>query len=125
MFGTWSQVDEERSHTVQARGSTVDVGVDVSTVLAHVVVEESVDVGEVVVVGEDLLGVGVREEAVSSRAAALPKNLIALLPYRTRRSGVPEAYCPGSRCTPQDGMGKTLQQRSALECMAGGVVSCV
>ena len=109
------------------RCHTVGVGVDV---LAHVVVEEIVDVGEEVVVGEDLLGVGVREdvrdeEAVSSRAAALPKNLIALLPYRTRRSGVPEAYCPGSRCTPQDGMGKTLQQRSALECMAGGVVSCV
>ena len=37
---------------------------------------------------------------------ALPKNLIALLPYRTRSSGVSEAYCPGSRCTPQDGMGK-------------------
>ena len=36
--------------------STVDIGVDVGigigTVLAHVVVEESVDVGEVVVVGE-------------------------------------------------------------------------
>ena len=31
---------------------------------------------------------------------ALPKNLIALLPYRTRSSGVSEAYCPGSRCTP-------------------------
>ena len=31
---------------------------------------------------------------------ALPKNLIAFLPYRTRSSGVPEAYCPGSRCTP-------------------------
>ena len=92
------------------RCHTVGVGVDV---LAHVVVEEIVDVGEEVVVGEDLLGVGVREdvrdeEAVSSRAAALPKNLIALLPYRTRRSAVPEAYCPGSRCTPQDGMGKTL-----------------
>jgi hypothetical protein len=39
---------------------------------------------------------------------ALPKNLIALLPYRTRRSGVSEAYCPGSRCTPQDGMEKNL-----------------
>ena len=95
------------------RCHTVGVGVGVD-VLAHVVVEEIVDVGEEVVVGEDLLGVGVREdvrdeEAVSSRAAALPKNLIALLPYRTRRSGVPEAYCPGSRCTPQDGMRKTLR----------------
>ena len=37
---------------------------------------------------------------------ALPKNLIALLPYRTRSSGDSEAYCPGSRCTPQDGMRK-------------------
>lgn len=38
---------------------------------------------------------------------ALPKNLIALLPYRTRSREVSEAYYPGSRCTPQDGMGKT------------------
>ena len=37
---------------------------------------------------------------------ALLKNLIALLPYKTRSSGVSEAYCPGSRCTPQDGMWK-------------------
>src|SRR4051812_24663563 len=37
---------------------------------------------------------------------ALPKTLIALLSYRTRSCGVSEAYCPGSRCTPQDGMGK-------------------
>ena len=64
-----------------------------------------VDVGEEVVVGEDLLGVGVREDVRDEEAS--PKNLIALLPYRTRRSAVPEAYCPGSRCTPQDGMGKT------------------
>ena len=34
------------------------------------------------------------------------KNLIALLSYKTRSSGVSEAYCPSSRCTPQDGMGK-------------------
>ena len=68
------------------------------------VVEEVDDIGEVVVVREEV--VGVRDKA-SSRATALPKNLIALLPYRTRRSGVPEAYCPGSRCMSQDGMGKT------------------
>ena len=99
-------------HGVSTIDVGIDVGVDVGTVLAHVVVEESVDVGEVVVVGEDLLDVSVREEVrdgetVSSRAAALPKNLIALLPYRTRRSAVPEAYYPVSRCKPQDGMGKT------------------
>jgi hypothetical protein len=31
------------------------------------------------------------------------------------RDGVPEAYCPSSRCTPQDGMGKTMRQRKTLE----------
>jgi hypothetical protein len=68
-------------------------------------VEEVFDVREEFIVGEGV--VDVRDEA-SSRAKALPKNLIALLPYRTRRSGVSEAYCPGSRCTPQDGMEKNL-----------------
>src|SRR3954462_10298984 len=43
----------------------------------------------------------------SSRARALLKNLIAPHPYRFTRGGVPEAYCPDLRCTPQDGMGKT------------------
>ena len=70
------------------------------------VTEQSVDVGKVVVVGEEVVGVRVDEES-SSRAVALPKNLIALLPYRTRRGGVPESYCPVLRCTPQGGMGKT------------------
>jgi hypothetical protein len=68
------------------------------------VVEEVIDVREEVVVGEDV--VGVRDE-VSSRARAFPKNLIALLLYRTRSSAVPESYCPDRRCTPQTGMGKT------------------
>ena len=57
----------------------------------------------------------VMESVVAS--IALPKNLIALLPYRTRRSGIPEAYCPGSRCTPQDGMGKNL---AVAQCSASG-----
>ena len=70
------------------------------------VAEQNVDVGEVVFVGEEAAGIRVDEES-SSRAVALPKNLIALLPYRTRRGGVPEAYCPVLRCTPQGGMGKT------------------
>jgi hypothetical protein len=39
----------------------------------------------------------------------LPKNLIASLPYRIARDGVPEAYCPGLRYTLQDGMGKTVE----------------
>ena len=45
--------------------------------------------------------------AASSRASALPKNLIAPLPYRITRGGVPEACCPFSRCTPEGGMEKT------------------
>jgi hypothetical protein len=39
------------------------------------------------------------------------------------RDGVLEAYCPGSRCTPQDGMGKTMRQHKALQ--AGGNGGCV
>src|SRR3954469_25289426 len=35
------------------------------------------------------------------------KNLIAPHPYRFTRGGVPEAYCPDLRCTPQAGMEKT------------------
>ncbi len=67
--------------------------------LGHVVVEEEVaDVGEEVVVGEVI--------AVSSRARALPKNLIAPLPYRIARGGVPEACCPFFWCTPEGGMEK-------------------
>ena len=54
----------------------------------HVVVveEEIAEIGEEVIVGEVI--------AVSSRAIALPKNLIAPLPYRIARGGVPEACCP-------------------------------
>jgi hypothetical protein len=35
-----------------------------------------------------------------------PKNLIAPHPYRFTRGGVPEAYCPVVRCTPEEGMEK-------------------
>jgi hypothetical protein len=45
-------------------------------------------------------------DVVSSRAEALPKNLIAPHPYRFTRGGVPEAYCPIVRCTPEEGMEK-------------------
>ena len=62
--------------------------------------EEVVDVGE-----EVLRRCGVVGEA-SSRVRTLPKNLIALLPYRIARGGVSEAYCPVSWCTPEDGMEK-------------------
>ena len=55
-------------------------------VVVHVADGEVADVGEEVVVGEVV--------AASSRASALPKNLIAHLPYRIMRGGVPEAYCP-------------------------------
>ena len=51
--------------------------------------------------------VGREVVAASSRASALPKNLIAPLPYRITRGGVPEACCPFSRCTPKGGMEKT------------------
>ena len=61
--------------------------------------EEVAEIGEEVVVGEDI--------AVSSRASALPKNLIAPLPYRISRGGVPEACCPFSRCMTEGGMEKT------------------
>ena len=37
----------------------------------------------------------------------LPKNLIASLPYKIARDGVPEAYCPVPRCTPRHGMEKS------------------
>ena len=60
--------------------------------VGDVVVEEEVpEVGEEVVVGEVII--------ISSRAIALPKNLIAPLPYRIARGGLPEACCPFSRCT--------------------------
>src|SRR6266542_3558432 len=87
---------------------------------SHVVDEETVDVGEEVIVGEEVLHriyvadeetvdvevvrqIGVVREA-SSRVRTLPKNLIAPLPYRIARCGVSEAYCLVSRCMPEDGM---------------------
>lgn len=69
--------------------------------VAHVVDGETADVREEVVVGEVVV------VAVSSRASALPKNLIAPLPYRITRGGVSEACCPFLRCTPEEGMEKT------------------
>jgi hypothetical protein len=95
-------LEQKKERHIWRRGGTTRV------VAVHVV-EDVVDLREEVVIGEEVVGVqNVRgEEEVSSHAVALPKNLIALLPYRTRRSGVPEAYCPGLQCTPQDGMGKT------------------
>jgi hypothetical protein len=83
-------------------GVEVHVGVGAS-VVSHVVDIEAADVREEVLVGE---GVVSRCDAVSSRAEALPKNLIALHPYRFTRGGVPEAYCPVVRCTPEEGMEK-------------------
>ena len=71
------------------------VGVDV---VAHVVEDEVAEVGEEVVVREVV--------AASSRASALPKNLIAPLSYRIMRGGVPEASCPFLWCTPEGGMEK-------------------
>jgi hypothetical protein len=82
----------------------VEVRVDVGTsVVSHVVDVEAADVREEVLVGDGVVG---RRDAVSSRAEALPKNLIAPHPYRFTRGGVPEAYCPVVRCTPEEGMEK-------------------
>jgi hypothetical protein len=47
-----------------------------------------------------------KELSVSSRAKAIPKNLIAPHPYRLTRGGVLEAYCPVVWCTPEEGMEK-------------------
>ena len=66
--------------------------------VAHVE-DEVAEVGEEVVVQEVV--------AASSRASALPKNLIAPLLYRITRDEVPKACCPFSRCTPKEGMEKT------------------
>jgi hypothetical protein len=63
----------------------------------------SADVREEVLIREGVVG---RRDAVSSRAEALPKNLIAPHPYWFTRGGVPEAYCPVIRCTPEEGMEK-------------------
>ena len=62
----------------------------------------------------------------SSRASALPKNLIAPLPYRITRGGVPEAYCPFQRCTPEDGMEKTWKTAAqGLELERRETMCCV
>jgi hypothetical protein len=88
---------------VQIRvGVEVCVGVGTS-VVSHVLDVEAADVREEVLVGEGVVG---RRDTVSSHAEALPKNLITPHPYRFTRGGVPEAYCPIVRCTPEKGMEK-------------------
>jgi hypothetical protein len=88
---------------VQIRvGVEVRVGVGTS-IVSHVVDVEAADVRELVLVGEGVIG---QRDTVSSRAEALPKNLIAPHPYRFTRGRVPEAYCPIVRCTPEEGMEK-------------------
>jgi hypothetical protein len=82
----------------------VGVGVRVGTsIVSYVVDVEAADVREEVLVRERIVG---RRDAVSSHAEALPKNLIAPHPYRFTRGGVPEAYGPIVRCTPEEGMEK-------------------
>src|SRR5664279_5582708 len=93
-------VKQKCKQHVRCRGRTVRVGG------GRHVAEEVVDVGEEVVVREVVIAVRDGEE-VSSRAAALPKNLIAPRPYRIARGGIPEAYCPVPRCTPWHGMEKS------------------
>ena len=60
--------------------------------------------------GYDVHEKAVIEEVVagSSHRSVLPKNLIAPLPYRITRGGVPEACCPFSRCTPKKRDGEDL-----------------
>jgi hypothetical protein len=88
---------------VQIRvGVEVRIGIGTS-VVSHVVDVEAADVREEVLVGEGVIG---RRDAVSSRAEALPKNLIIPHPYRFTRGGVPEAYCPIVQSTPEEGMEK-------------------
>jgi hypothetical protein len=74
-----------------------------TSVVSHVVDVEVADVREEVLIGEGVIG---RRDAVSSRTEALPKNLIAPYLYRFTRGGIPEAYCPVVRCTPEEGMEK-------------------
>jgi hypothetical protein len=82
----------------------IGVGVCVGTsIVGHVVDVEGADIREEVLVGEGVVG---RCDAVSSRAEALPKNLIAPHPYRFTRGEVPEAYYPIVWCTPEEGMEK-------------------
>ena len=70
-------------------------GVDV---VAHVE-DEVAEVGEEVIICKVV--------TASSHASALPKNLIAPLPYRIMRGGVLEACYPFYRCTRKGGMEKT------------------
>ena len=86
---------QEGQKHIRCNGSST-VGVEV---VAHVVEDEVAEVGEEVIVREVV--------AASSRASALPKNLIAPLPYRITRGGVPKACCPFFRCTSKKGMKKT------------------
>jgi hypothetical protein len=106
---------DEVLRSVCCGGGSGSVGV-----VGHVqVAKEGVEVvREEVVVVEELVARRRRRDA-SSRARALPKNLIAPHPYRFSRGRVPEAYCPISRCTPTNGMRKTMAAKR------NGCVTCV
>jgi hypothetical protein len=78
------------------------------------VAAEVVDVREEVLVGEEVLLVGVRDEEVVKLRRALSKNLIASLPYRIARDRVPEAYCSSYGVRHRTRWGR-LRRRSALE----------
>jgi hypothetical protein len=68
--------------------------VGVVTLESHII-EDLVDVGEEVVVRKvSPFSLGIRVEEASSHAVALAKNLIALLPWKTRKDKVYKAYCP-------------------------------
>jgi hypothetical protein len=78
------------------------------------VAEDVVGVRKKVIIGEDVLLMGIRdEELVSSRACALPKNLIASLPYRIARDESLEAYCIVH--TNKTGWGRPCKKHKALK----------
>ena len=79
-------------------------GIDV---VAHVVEDEVAEVGEEVVVREVV--------AASSRASALPKNLIAPLPYRITRGGVPGPAVPSPGAHRKEGWRRLAWRCNDLE----------
>jgi hypothetical protein len=79
------------------------------------VAEEIVDVGEEVLVGEDVLLVGVRdEEVISSRSTRSPKTLSPFSRTRSQETGLQMPTVPSYGAHRRTGWGK-LRRRNALE----------
>ena len=105
-----SIVDEQitsREHTRNMNSTTMwssTAGVDI---VAHAVEDEVFEVGEEVVVHEVI--------AASSRASVLPKNLIAPLPYRITRGGVPGPAVPSPGAHRKEGWRRLAWRCNDLE----------